>query len=343
MRVLVLLVAALMLAGCAEGPDAVQSGPVAPIHDPDRVDENITIDIARVNGTAGGFSLDVRGEAGAWLVAYQPLPEPVSSIGFSASYAFSTENSGEAWGFLIKPSLTHSSGDGWTMPRLDPFAESIILHGDKGIDESRQWSQGSSSSSAFHGFLVAATADQPWHLTLDVVWDEDLDIGTPEFLRTGSGAVFGHGAQNLAGLPDGPAGQMRYEASTERPGWVHLEMLKTSVQPTGVRDVNMALPDGHGYQGLQTSYGYHVVLMGSASGNRVDYVGSVNSTAGEILGEATYAEVDLSLDFAHVTMPGNMALPGLLNGQYSGSTWPFQDLELPDQPMHVDDTWHQIW
>jgi len=338
------LAVVLVLSGCA-GRSGPSSGPAGAT--PTAVPTGPALHLPATNVTgvaaAAGWSqvaVSADGQAGDWLVVYQPLPEPVQSLAVHVTVhatASAPSPGAPANLFVWAPALV-SGENGSVFLENAPFEPHVFFHTDSGpATFATDRSYGTASGASFHGVLLAVAADQPWSFsaTFGVLDEKGLPTnGTtvaPSTLLSGNGAAFAYGGTRTAGLPQAPAGDVQLDAPVNGTGWTHIDLFRAALEPDAVRDYDVKLANGHAMSGLATSDGYYVPMAGGSSGSGApDGVGSLRDVAGTAHAKVTYAETDLGVSFGIVHLPYDTArLPADLgNGNYYAFQWPFPD----DQP-----------
>jgi len=340
MRLVALLLLAT-LAGCIDEKNAVPPQEPQASTEPD-VPRSPNVE-APAGGQAGsgGFRVEADGAAGTWLVGYHPFPAPTTSIGYATYLRLTTEGDGARDTLWIPPSPTvipaGAPNGSFALEEwgpFHPFEEHYILRHNAALDMDVAAGVGIGHYLAMHGVIFAVGSEAPWRLELEVVWDESGEVSEPNWLSTGDGIEFVQGAQTTVPEAGGPADVVSFAWDFAQAGWHHVELLDYRLQPIGIRQHDIAFPNGWRVQGMGQQQGYWAVVMGSASsGGWLDYAGAMRDEAGTVTGQVTYAQAAATFEPVGVHIPLTVLPHGLNGTDYWGSTWPFHEPRVPiDEP-----------
>lgn len=254
----------------------------------------------------GGLHVQASGAAGEWLLAYRPLPAPVTGITFDVVVDLTAAGpSGPPVVAMLEASPVFDYEGG---PRLDnPFTgPKLYTRAEGGALTVRLRDRASQGGPPIVGFAVVASASAPWSLDARIVHDATLPVEGPSFLSRGGGAVFAADASHLTVVPTPAAGQVSLAKAYATPGWTHVQVAAKHLQPDGVRDFRLAFPNGNEYVGMGFAAGANAVVVGSwfENGYWGGY-GTQRDTPGTFAGTVTYASASAEaarLAMAHLPL-----------------------------------------
>ena len=251
----------------------------------------------------GSWSLEAQGQAGEWMLAYQPFAT-LRGTGFSARIeASATGTPGTPLGLLVlAPQVAARGSAGIDVANHSHLR---LLASPLGTDLS--WSDeymlGDDEAAQYAGMFVAIAATGPWRLSIQVdAGDGPAAQGT--FVSRGEGSTFWH----QPGTP--VAGTTTLDADIPSAGWTHLMVPVAPCPRSGTRSYDIRLPDGTN----ETAQSQPIRLY--------DYIGRFSGIAGPLHAAVEYSEVGVGTSLALMHMPADPSKfpPGFDLGGYRRSS-----------------------
>lgn len=256
----------------------------------------------------GTLEIQMEGEAGEWVFAYQELPPETQSYFWEVRYTFEAvrEDGAPVHALFGSPSPVFLHGE-----------NPVFLHGeniewqkppqlyrgngraafDWPWDGPAYFGASLSGDSTVAGITILLGADAPWKLDVQIVWDRDGPVVQPDQIIRGNGTYFQF--SHLIGQPLTPVvREARFDFPTTTSGFTHFEATRQETTPFTGRYV-FHYATGHGR--------YAETIISTRLEPTVTRNGLVENIAGENWATAEYPAVGLGVAWAgaHLAMePG---------------------------------------
>lgn len=311
--------AALLITGCL-GPSASPESLVYQESDPPSAGTQTSTTQRPHPGTGPGsieapewnvVSASFSGKAGEWVIFFQPMPWSITRA--EGEWHATLETSAEGAYWSMGPDFIGKSPEGATLDAMNQ------VHVGRGpLKTSWEWQGYKEIQNGIGGLFFAMGAEVAWSASFSFRIGEGEVRGEGGVTMRGDGfrAVMGAGGPAVAG-----ARALSLEATFEEPGWNHVAAITYSVQPIGVRELNLTFATGETWSSRGYSVGASHPMgstqqgqdMASQHGLPFDVAGTVSATA-------TTAQAAWETDLAIVHIPLQEPIPGLSQQIYHAHT-----------------------
>lgn len=287
------------------------------------------------------LTMNVKGSAGSWVYAYHPLPAPTKSLRLRTNVDVETFGSGPTALLQMGPAPTIDEGDGFAPAALLDVPPIVLSSGPihRTYEQGHGIGLGGGAERVLTGIGVAIGSNAPWSASMSVhIPDNDGGTTGPSYVYTNSTAfhVIEENDRLVEGTDDW-VNRVRLTGEIPGRGLTLMQIMYRTVQPDGVRDIQIEFADGTYFHRRplwrgDSSVGCAAGSSGEWGGepgpmilsNPADLYGTFTDVEGNLWAEMLHAEAstDVGLAAIHVPIDPDDLPEGHLMGGFAEGWFP---------------------